>query len=240
MSDAGRDAFKLAFELSPIFLTGGLASLIPFNMLPIMVLTEAVNFTAGLLSGPQNLSLDNAFAHFKVLPGGTLVDNAVGSYPFANQAVAANAIISQPLAVSMEMVCPARGPAGFAVKLATIMALKASLDIHNNSGGTYTVVTPSYFYTNCIMVGMQDIGGGDGHQVQTRFRMDFRQPLLTLQQAQQALNGLMGKLAAGLPTDGALFGAGGVTNPFSLPGAGAVIPSANVAGGVVSGSIPSA
>lgn len=196
----GYAAWKLSFQLSPIILTNGIASFMPGGMLPIIAITEAVNFTAGLLSGPQNINLDNFFANFAPLPGGTLQDNSIGGYPFANQSVAANAIIVNPLKISMLMYCPARNPLGYAAKLATMMALKAALDNHKLSGGTYIVATGSNFYPNCIMTNMSDASGGESKQTQNAWRLDFEQPLLTadqLQQAQGQQNALMSEISSG-------------------------------------------
>lgn len=198
----GLAAYKLAFQLSPIILTGGAAGLIPGGMLPIISLTEAVNFTTGLLSGGDLPDLDSFFANFQPIPGSTIIDNQVGEYPFANQRVAGNAIISQPLVVSLRMICPVRNPLGYAAKLATMMSLQATLASHNNSGGTYTIATPSYFYTNCIMTGMKDVTGGESKQAQIVWQLDFRQPLLTLEEAAQAQNSLMSKISSGTAIDG--------------------------------------
>jgi len=227
----GLAAFKLAFQLSPIVLTGGLASSVTGSLtggaLPIIALTEAVHFIFGLLSGAENIELDDFFAHFEPLPGSTLVDNQIGTYPFANQSVAANAIIAQPLQLSMLMRCPARDELGYATKLITMMALKQALDQHNQSGGTYTVVTPSYFYTNGIMTGMRDVSNGQSHQVQNAYQMDFTFPLLTLQAAQQAQNSLMSQLTSGTQISGqpAWSGAGNAVGNANSLISPSVIPS---------------
>lgn len=198
----GQIAYKMSFELSPIILTGGVASAIPGGMLPIISITEALNFATGLLSG-GNVSLNNFFANFQPLAGATLVDNEIGTYPFANQAVAANAIIARPLAISMKMICTVKTPLGYATKLATMMALQATLSKHNASGGTYIVATPSYFYTDCIMTAMKDVStGAAGHQAQTEWQFDFAKPLLTLADAEQAQNLLMSKISSGTEIGG--------------------------------------
>lgn len=236
MSDAGRDAYGLSFVLSPIILTNGLAQLVPGGMLPIIALTEALNFTTGLLSGGDAVNLENFFAHFVVVPGGTLINNAIGKYPFANQAVAANAIIAQPLNISMRMICPARGDSAYAVKLATLMALKAALDSHNNTGGTYTVATPANFYTNLVMTGMKDVTQ-NVKQPQSEWQLDFEQPLLTESQALLSMNSMMSKIGAGLPTDGATSGIGlTVGSPPSLATSGIAPVASDTAGTGVSGS----
>src|ERR1017187_8109278 len=153
----GLAAFKLSFQLAPIILTGGIASAIPGGMLPLLAITEALNFTEGLPSGGNNLDdLDGFFATFHPLPGATLIDQQIGQYPFANQAVAANPVIAQPLSISMRMICPARDEAGYAIKLATMLALQSTLKQHNSQGGTYTVATPSFFFTDTVMTAMRD------------------------------------------------------------------------------------
>jgi hypothetical protein len=237
---AGAQAYQLAFRLSPIILTGGIAAFVPGGMLPIISITEALNFTIGLLSGSEDLSLDNFFANFLPLDGATLIDNAIGQYPFANQAVAANAIIAQPLSISMLMLCPARGPAGYASKTATMMALQTALAQHNNSGGTYTVATPTYFYTNCLMTGMRSVAPpAQTKQLQSAFQIDFKQPLLTLQAANQALNAMMGRISEGLPSDGSLSGlAPTVGTPQTLATSSVAPAAANLPGTGVAAPIP--
>jgi hypothetical protein len=232
----GQDAYTLAFQISPIMLTNGIASFMPFVGLPLIALTEAINFNS-LLGAPQGLDLQNTFATFVPMGGATLVDNAISMYSFANQTIAANAIISQPLVVSMRMICPARGAAGYARKIATMAALKASLDVHNQTGGTYTVLTPSYTYTNCIMTGMIDISA-HGNQSQIEWRMDFKQPLTTLEQAAQALNSQISKIEAGVSSTGASSGLSTIVGQFSIPGLGALVPSGASPAGQVAGSIP--
>jgi hypothetical protein len=190
-----RAAFALSFEISPIILTGGLAAGVPGGMLPIVSLTEAANFVTGLLSGGSDLSLDEFFAHFRPLPGGSLIEQDFGQYPFANQAVAANAVIPQPKSISMLMVCPVKSPFGYATKLVTMTALQAALAQHNLSGGTYTIATPSFFYTNCLMRSFRDASNQNSAQAQNAFILDFEQPLLTLEQANEAENSLMSKLS---------------------------------------------
>ena len=176
---------------------------LPGGALPIISITEALNFTAGLLTGGNDLTnLDDFFAHFVPLPNSTLIDQQIGHYPFANQSVAANAVIPQPLTISLRMICPARGPGGYALKLATITALQATLKQHNISGGTYIVATPSAFYPNCVMLDLKDTSAGFDVQAQNTYQWDFEAPLLTLQDAQAAQNNLLSQITAGAPING--------------------------------------
>lgn len=193
----GYAAFKLAFQLSPIIFTNGIATNIPGGMLPIIAITEGLNFAAGLLGSGNIEDLDDFFAVYEPLSGTTLADYDFGKYPFANQAVAANAIIAQPLTVSLLMRCPVRQPFGYAAKLGIMTALMQSIKQHSASGGTYTVATPVGFFPNCILLRITDASGGEDKQRQTAFRWDFTQPLLTLEQAQQAQNSLMSRLSSG-------------------------------------------
>jgi len=232
MSQIEQIAYQLSFEISPIILTGGIAAAIPGGMLPIIAVTSAISFPLGILSG-GDVSLDGAFAHFIPLPGASLIDNAIGNYPFANQAIAANAIIKQPLIISMKMIVPAKG---YAIKTATMMALQAVLDQHTGLGGTFTVATPSFIYTNCVMTGMRDTSTHETQQLQWSWQLDFVKPLLTLTQAQAAQNALMSKLSSGTSFNGApawsglqpnvgfppgLAGPSVVTSQSSLAGSGA-------------------
>ncbi len=205
---AGEASWKLAFEISPITLTNGIASSIPGGMLPIISITQSLNFS-GLISGGADLGLDDFFANFYPLPGSSLIDQQIGMYPFANQTVAANAIIVQPLAVSMLMRVPVRDPAGYPEKLMNMTAIQSTLHQHNTSGGTYTIATPSYFYTNCVMIGMHDVSSGDTKQAQVDWKLDFIQPLISLQDAAAAqynMNSMMQQLSSGVQTTGSNFG----------------------------------
>lgn len=229
----GLAAYKLSFQLSPIIFTNGIASAIPGGMLPIIAITEALNFTEGLLSGGDNINLDDFFANFEPLSGASLVDNQLGKYPFANQAVAANAIIAQPLVISLRMIVPVRNSLGYPTKTATMLALQAAISKHNGSGGTYIVATPSFFYTDCIMTGMRDASSGASKQAQNAWQIDFEKPLLTLAQAQISMNSLMSKISSGAQISGQPAWSGlspTVGVPPSLA-ASSVIPAASGAAG---------
>lgn len=233
----GLAAFKLSFQLSPIILTGGVANAIPGGMLPIIALTEALNFFDGLLSGGDNLTnLDDFFANFHPLPGSTLIAQDIGKYPFANQTVAANAVIVKEKSIGVRMICPARQEAGYALKLATMTALVATLEQHNASGGTYTIATPSYIYTNCVFLRMTDTSDARSKQAQNTWQLDFERPLLTLQNALQVQNNLMSQITNGTALQGApaWSGLGPTTgNPLSLAGPSVVPAATNPAGAVV-------
>jgi hypothetical protein len=233
-----RDAFQLSFQLSPIVLTNGIAENIPGGMLPIIALTEAANFVTGLLSGGEIESLDNFFAHYTPMAQATLIDNQVGTYPFANQNVAANAIIGQPLTISLKMICPVKSDFGYAAKLVTFMALQAALAKHNNSGGTYIIATPSYLYTNCLFLRMSDISSGESAQAQNAWQLDFFQPLLTQEQAQQAQSSLMKKISDGTKIDGNPSWSGLSSSVGSTSGlvAPSVVPAAS--GPIGAGAAP--
>lgn len=229
----GLAVFKLAYELSPIIFTGGIASGIPGGALPIILITEALSFVDGILSGGDDLDLDDFFAHFQPLPGSKLAANQFGQFPLANQFVAANARIAQPFTISLRMICPVKDPAGWATKLATMTALQAAFAQHDGMGGTYTIATPSYFYTNCVLLDMTDTSHADSKQPQNTYQLDFWQPLLTLQSALQAQNNLMSQITAGTPISGTPSYSGGgptVGNPSSLATIG-TIPAATGAAG---------
>jgi len=200
--DIGRGIWRTGFEGSPVILTRGIAAQWTYTggMIPIVLITEAANLLGDLI----NLTLptvDQMFAHWQVLPGTQLMRNDIGSYPFASQSVAANAIVKNPLTISMVMHCPVQNPGGFLVKLATIAALKMTLDYHNQNGGTYTVATPSYIYTDCVLVGITDVSGGESEQVQTSWQFDFVQPLIVAP-SDRVMSKLMNKLSNGTEITG--------------------------------------
>jgi hypothetical protein len=188
--------YDLAFQVSPIILVGGIAANTLGGMLPIIALTgQAASFVQGALSG--GLSTNDFFARFVPIPGSTLVNQTVATYPFANQAVASNATIQQPLTVSLRMIAPVKDEAGYLTKTAIWTSLQNSLVAHNAAGGTYTIATPWYIYTNCLLTTITDTTGGDTKQQQIFAQWDFFQPLINQQQANSAYNSLMSKLDGG-------------------------------------------
>ena len=236
---AGRTLFQIAYEVSPIILTGGIANLIPGNMLPIIALTQAPSFGLGLLEGNLDLDPDSFFARFMPIAGGTLVNNQIAQYPFANQTVAANAIVAQPNTISLAMICPVRESGGYAAKLATMTALQAALEQHTSSGGTFTVVTPAFIYTNCILKTLRDVTPGDTKQKQMEWQWDFEKPLVALDTAQQFASSLMSRISNQLPIDGQPTWSGVATSVGKTisNAVGSVIPSAgNLIGSLTGGA----
>lgn len=189
----GSAQFQYTYQINPISLQGGIAENMPQG-LSILNLLQSANFPSGVLSSSKPLNLDDYFANFVPVSGGTLSENEVGLYPFANAQVAANAVIAQPLRISLRMICPARGAGGYSSRRAVFQNLKDQLDIHNSSGGTYTVATPAFTYTNCLLLKLEDQSPGQTKQMQMEWRWDFFQPLLTEQQAQVSLNNMMNKI----------------------------------------------
>ena len=236
MTNAVATAYQLAFEISPIFLTGGIATSIinsatasvglstsaGVGALPIVALTQAPSFVTGILTGNPPTDLDTYFARFVPLPGSTLIDNDISTYPFANQSIAANAIIAKGLVQSFEMICPATSATPYVVKLATMMMLKASLAQHCQQGGLFTLLTNAGLSNNWILKRVVDISSGDTNQRQWRYQLDFFAPLITLAQAQTAQNNSMSAITNGTQTNGALSGPGNVidqapANPYQGP-----------------------
>lgn len=201
-SSAFRTVYDLSFQVSPIILNGGIVANTLGGMMPIIGLTGqlaalAGNAVTGLING-QTPSLDDFYARFVPVPGATVISNAVASFPFANQSVAANAIIEQPLAISLIMIAPVKDAGGYLSKLATFTSLRTSLRAHNAAGGTYHIATPAYIYTNCLMTGMQDVTSGEGgKQQQIQWQIDFVKPLITESDALSAQNSLMSKVTGG-------------------------------------------
>jgi hypothetical protein len=174
-------------------------------MLPIISLFATGETNA--LGLPFDMGdLDDAFGAFNVLPGGTLVSQQIAKYPFANQWVAANAVIREPLTLSIIMDAPMRGPNAWQIKASVFTALKTTLDRHNNIGGTYTVYTPAYMYENLVMISMTDNSRGNNSLPQNAWRFDFEKPLVTMQDLQGAQNIQMRLLSGGLPSNGRLTG----------------------------------
>lgn len=193
-----REIYRLGFEISPVILTDGVASAIPGGMLPIVALTQAASFVTGLISGADRLTdLDKYFCHWRVAPGGTMVSYDIGKYPFANQTVAANALLAQPLNLTLNMTAPLNDNTGAMTKLATLSALQAVLQAHANLGGTYIVATPSMIYSACILKQVRDVTSTGKATPQEEWQWDFEQPLVTESAAASAVNSFMGKIGNG-------------------------------------------
>lgn len=227
------DAFKLSFQISPVILVGGSAQNIPGGMLPIVSILQAVGFVTGLLGGSSQDDLDQYLAQFFPLPGSTLIEQQIGKYAFANQAVAANAVIASPLHLSMRMDINAKSGIGYATKLATLTALQSLLAQHNNSGGLYTVCTPSFIYTNMLLLNLRDMSRGDIKQAQNAWEWVFEKPLVTQADALAAQNSLMSKISSGVPTDGNLSGIGNTINQPPTLATTSIAPAASSLSGTV-------
>lgn len=199
-----RTAIKLQYQVCPIILTAGVAENMPGGLIPMLAMFSNLGISGTVLGALQGLNidqtdLDDAFGAFNVLPGGTLVSQAVAKYPFANQWVAANATIREPLTLSVIMDAPMRGPNAFQVKRTIMATLKGVLDYHNNAGGTYTVVTPAFMYQNMIMTAMTDNSRGNNSLPQNAWRFDFEKPLVALSDLQESLNLLNAKINNQVP-----------------------------------------
>jgi hypothetical protein len=226
-ASSGLTSYRLQFDISPIVLTGGVATNIAGGALPLINISQALSFPGGLLqSGSDVASLDDFMLHFQPLPGSTLIDQQIGMYPFANQAVAANAVIQQPLAISMLMICPAGSGGGYATKQSTINSLQATFAQHNQAEGLYTILTNAFTYTDCIMLNMTDVSTGQTKQTQNMYKIDFLKPLVSQAAAAQAFNALMGNISANLPSGSTQFGAGNLVGSTVGAQAPAIIPSA--------------
>jgi len=193
-----KSIYQLAYEISPIILSKGLATFVPGSLLPIIAITEAANFGFSLLNGKNPLDLNNFFGHFRPLPGATLIDYDIAAYPFANQSYAANAVIAKPLKISLLMNCPANMNGGYVSKMITFTALQAALQAHIQQGGTFIVATPSYIYLNCILTNLTDVSRPDSQQPQNAWQFDFVQPLVS-QAPQNTLGALMSSFQSGTP-----------------------------------------
>lgn len=212
IANASRTAYDLAFQVSPIVLTGGLASGILGGNLPISALYgQVAGFVQGALS-TGSLGTEDFQYRFVPLPGSTVISQTVGMYPFANQLVAANATVQQPLSISLQMIAPVKDAGGYLTKLAIFTALQQSLLSHNASGGSYTVATPSFIYTGCLLTSVTDITGAETKQQQVAWQFDFVQPLISKQQALAAQSALMSKLSNGAQITSPSWSSAGATN----------------------------
>jgi hypothetical protein len=238
----GLTDYQQSYEKSPIILVNGICEGVPGGMLPVISLLNVLdNPVTQSPSSGSAVDTGGLNARFIPMSGATVIDNQIGMYPFANQSVAANAIITQPLAISLLMIAPVNTPGGYALRRAAFTNLQAQLYKHSTQGGTFNVATPAFLYTDCILSRVQDATPGEGKQAQTQWRFDFIQPLLTIEAARQAQNALMSKLGPnGTQVSGDPPSAStplvNVGNPNAVPGAAAVPVGAPLVGASGSGA----
>jgi hypothetical protein len=222
---------QLSYQVCPIILTGGIADQIPGGALPILNLFGGAPpaSPAASLGLPFDIGdLDEAFGAFNVLPGGTLVSQSISKYPFANQWVAANAVIREPITVSVIMDAPMRpmrtiypGVDVWTIKKAVMSSLKSVLDQHNNKGGTYVISTPAFQYDNMIMTALTDNSRGGNSLPQNAWRFDFERPLSALAELSQAYGAFIQKATAQVPqttvgSSGVQVGMQGSSPPLAM------------------------
>lgn len=223
-----RTAYETAFTVSPIILTGGIAGSASGSAIPIITLTEAANSllnaannASRIVSGNLLPNLDSALCEYSVISGGKVVSQIVGMYPFANQQQAANATVMQPKHISIKMICAPKTNFGYTLRSAVLNNLWMTLEKHNNSGGLYTILTPSYIATNWILTDVTDITNPSvGEAPQSIWQFDFVKPLITESDAQSVQNATMSKLTAQTS-----FGSGELlwSNPISTLGASSMV-----------------
>ena len=196
MISSGQVAFQYIYQIAPVVLLGGIASQFPGGSMSVFSLLQASS--QGAITDPGIATSLDDFPQFIPMSGATLVDNDIGEYPFANQNTAANAIITKPLVISYRLIIPANAAGGgYAGKQAMVTAFQQSLQQHNRLGGLYACATPAFFWDACILRAVRDVSppvSFDEHQPQVEWELDFEQPLVTAQQAQQAANTLMSKI----------------------------------------------
>ena len=187
--------------------------------MPIIGLTGQIGaFLQGIASSQDVTSA--FYAKYVPIPGGTVINNAIATYPFANQQVAANAIIEQPKNISLRMIAPVRDTGGYLTKTAIFTALQTALQNHNNAGGTYTIATPAFLYTDCVMTTMTDITSGNTKQQQIEWQLDFIKPLISTSDANAAFSNQMAKLSGGnVLTSSSPSGIGGSNPIVGIPAA---------------------
>lgn len=197
--NAAANAFRLAYEISPIFLVNGIAENIPGGTLPIVAITEGLSFFNGVLKGSVN---EPNSAHFMPVPGTTLINNEIAEINFFDQVTAANATITKNKTVSIQMVRPvSTSDGGYTTKGLSYIALKSALERHIQAGGWFNVLTPACFYTGCLLERLIDVTpfSEENKQVQFTWRFEFTQPALTQADVTDSLNGLFGKIRRGVP-----------------------------------------
>jgi len=221
-------SYQYTFQTTPIILRGGYAGT---GALPIVNLLMPQNYPNGVTGAATSQYGMPTFATFKPLPGCTLMENEVATYPVANQTTAANAVITNPLRISLEMLVPANESITVLNKGPLIGALKAALDIHTAKGGWYDVITPAFVYQGCLLTSLIDASDDDfGTQPQVRWIWNFMQPLITEAAAAAAANTTTTKMTDQTRNAGDPPGSNAIVTSYDNPSANIVqnfVPSAS-------------
>ncbi len=223
-SAAGYSAqYDLAFQTSPIILRDGIAASVQGRLVPISYFTPTAN--------------GEPFATYMPVPGSTLISQSIGMYPFANQYVAANATIQQPLTISLSMIAPVNQVGGYLSKLAAFSNLQSKLAQHNASGGMYIVATPAFIYQTLLLTAMTDITSEENKQKQIEYQLDFIQPILTLQAAAAAQSAIMQAITSGSKINGAPSWSGNqASSPATATGVAGALGNVTTALGAFGGA----
>ena len=97
----------------------------------------------------------------------------------------------------MLMYCPANSSTSLAgIKLGIMALVQATVQNHVQLGGTFTIVTPAYVYTDCLLTGITDVSTEETLQAQWAYQWDFIQPLLT-NESPSLLNGIYRSINSG-------------------------------------------
>jgi hypothetical protein len=205
--------YDLAYQIAPIILSGGIVG-VQGSYAPI------TSYMGSLAGQPAANGNPPTGARFVPLPGSTLVAQTIGMYPFANQSIAANATIPQPLTISMKMIAPVNTQGGYGSKLSSFTSLATTLKQHNAAGGAYIIATPAYVYTSLVFLTMTDVTSEEVEQQQILWQLDFIAPILTAAGAAAALQGtLLNTLTNGNQINGTPAYSGNPSaSPANLPG----------------------
>ncbi|MBW8067063.1 MAG: hypothetical protein GJU73_06400 [Ferrovum sp.] len=214
-----RDIYTIAFQISPIIFKNGIVSKVPGGVLPVVALLGQLGLIQSAIS-TGNININDFSFQFRPMPGSDIINQSVATYPFANQRVAANATIQEPLNVSLHMIAPVKVAGGYATKLPQITLLKTLFEKHSNAGGTYIILTPAYIYVDCLMLKMTDITSGETKQDQVAWQLDYFKPLISLSAAKTAMSSLMAKQSGGQQITSNAWSGPSVGTGTSMPGAG--------------------
>jgi hypothetical protein len=236
--------WQLLYQITPIWLKDGIVTQSNSgNMLPLLAILNADAFNANFMGAAgrhtgdvNDWTLDDAFGIFQPTPGGSLVQQSIAEYPFANLNVAANAIVRNPIGVSLIMLTPMKTPQAWSLKMSTMTALKQTLDNHNNAGGVYVVFTPGFIYQNMLMTSLTDVSTAQSVLPQNAWRWDFTRPLVQLSELANVESNLISKITGALPVG--MNTVGGVDITAVMTAMGQPSSSVNVAPGA-GGTYPS-
>lgn len=208
-----RDAYTFLRYKCPIFLTGGIVQqwfgFPSYTPIPIILFTEPEGIAQQLLGGDwRQIDMATLWANWLCIQENPLTYETQ-LYPVANRETAASSQMRVPSDISYRLITDAPIPANEALRIGNWSSFETILKNHTDLGGTFALITDSFFYQNCILKNVSK-ADPDPSQKAIQWRVDFSRPLVKRKSFTGAYSSLAQSLNGELPSSSepSLFSAG--------------------------------